>query len=136
MHSIRVFKMVRIIPIFLLLYPGAIFADDISGLVEKGKELSHNCTMCHTFDKGGHNRFGPNLWNIVGSPIANVDGYPFSDTLVKMHSQTWTDETLDRFLTDPQAFAPGTKMSFRGMKNPEDRANLIAWLRTLSDNRN
>ena len=90
--------------------------------------------MCHTFDKGGHNHFGPNLWNIAGSPVAHVDGYHFSDALGKMHDQTWTDGSLDHFLTNPQAFVPGTKMAFGGMKNADDRAAMIAWLHTLSDN--
>ena len=131
-RMLKALIIVGLIPATLFLYLSAAQAQESS--IDEGEKLSHKCTMCHTFDKGGHNRFGPNLWNIAGSPIAHVDHYQFSDALEKVHDQAWTDEALDHFLTNPQAFAPGTKMAFAGMKNAEDRTALIAWLHTLSDN--
>ncbi len=101
--------------------------------VAAGAKLSKKCKACHGFDKDGKNKVGPNLWDIVGNAIAGGEGYKYSGALTDMGGE-WTYDNLDAFLTKPKTFAPGTKMSFSGLKSPEDRANLIAFLRSLSDN--
>ena len=98
-----------------------------------GEKAAKKCTSCHTFDQGGANKIGPNLWNVVDKPIASVEGYKYSDALTGMAGDTWTFDSLDAFLAKPKDFAPGTKMSFAGLKKPEDRANLILYMRDQSD---
>lgn len=97
-----------------------------------GQGLSRACAACHTFDKGGVNRIGPNLWDVVDRPLAGGDGFNYSAALTDMGG-TWSYEALDGFITAPKEWASGTKMSYRGMRSAEDRADLIAWLRSLSD---
>jgi len=89
--------------------------------------------MCHTFDKGGRDKLGPNLWNTVGNARAHSDGFGYSDELKGMHNEKWTYDVLNLYIANPHSFAPGNNMSFAGIKNMKERANLIAWLRTLSD---
>ncbi len=89
------------------------------------------CIACHTFTEGGKNGLGPNLYGVVGSQIALVDGYSFSAAL-KAKTGTWTFDKLNEWLTKPAAFAPGTKMTFAGIKDAPQRADVIAYLRTLS----
>ncbi|MCB1555721.1 MAG: cytochrome c family protein [Alphaproteobacteria bacterium] len=100
--------------------------------VEKGKKLSRACAACHSFDKGGKNMTGPNQWGVLGRAKGSVEGFKYSDA-IKGLGGTWTYEDLDAFLAKPKAFAPGTKMTYAGLKKPEDRAALIAWLRLQSD---
>ena len=96
-----------------------------------GGKVAKKCASCHSFDDGGPTKVGPNLWNIVGAPVANAAGFDYSGALTELGGE-WSYERLDRFLTQPRAFAPGTKMSFAGVKKTEDRVNLIAWLRQQS----
>lgn len=98
-----------------------------------GKQVSRVCSMCHTFDKDGANGVGPNLWNIVGSHRAHEANFSYSSALENMHGKKWTYEALDGYLANPHKFAPGNKMPFSGIKDPKKRADLIAWLRSLSD---
>ncbi|MDB5407989.1 MAG: cytochrome [Rhodospirillales bacterium] len=95
-----------------------------------GAEVAKKCTTCHTFDKGGPNRIGPNLYGIVGEPIAEGKGYAFSDAL-KAHKGVWDVETLNAWLYKPQAFAKGTKMTFAGLPKAKDRADVVAYLQSL-----
>lgn len=100
--------------------------------VEAGKALIKKCTSCHTFDAGGKNGVGPNQFGLVGSPIAHKSDFAYSDALKALHGKkTWTPQELSDFLNNPKKYAPGNKMAFAGMKKPEDRANLIAYLQTL-----
>ena len=99
---------------------------------EAGAKLSKKCAACHSFDNGGKNKVGPNLWDIVGKAIAGGEGYKYSGALAGLGGE-WTYDRLDAFLTKPKDFAAGTKMSFAGLKKAEDRANLIAFLRGRSD---
>ena len=98
-----------------------------------GQKVAKKCNACHDLAKGGPNKVGPNLWGIVGAAVASHEGYSYSDALAGLGGD-WSYEALDAFLTKPKAFAPGTKMSFAGIKKPGDRANIIAFLRMLSDN--
>ena len=98
----------------------------------KGQQTFNKCMACHNADKGGANQMGPNLWGILGSQIGQGRGFSFSDALSKKGG-TWNWDTLSTWLTSPRAFAPGTKMTFAGLSNPQDRANVIAFLNTHSD---
>jgi cytochrome c len=94
----------------------------------KGADVFKKCAACHNADKGGANALGPNLYNVVGDPIATGrGGFPFTDAL-KGKGGKWDFDSLSAWLTSPKAFAPGTKMTFAGLSNPQDRANVIAYL--------
>lgn len=99
----------------------------------KGEKVAAKCKACHTFDNGGADRTGPNQWNIVGSHVAHKDGFAYSSALLAKKAEigTWTEEHLFAFLGAPKEYIPGTKMQFNGVKNPAERADLIAWLKTL-----
>ncbi len=97
-----------------------------------GQAVAKKCVTCHTFDEGGKNKIGPNLWNVVDRTIGAQDGFSFSKALTEMASESWTYEDLNAFLAKPKDWAPGTKMSFAGLKKAQDRANLILYLRSLS----
>jgi cytochrome c len=100
----------------------------------KGQATFAKCTSCHTIDAGGANGIGPNLHGIVGDHIAEGrGGFAFSDAL-KSHGGAWDWKNLSDWLKSPKAFAPGTKMTFAGLGNGQDRANLIAWLNTQGSN--
>jgi cytochrome c len=101
--------------------------------VEKGKGIAKACAACHTFDKGGPNGVGPNLYNTVNNKKDHAAGYAYSGALLKAGGPTWTYAELNHFLFKPKAYAPDTKMTFVGLKKPEDRAAVIAFLRTLAD---
>jgi cytochrome c len=98
----------------------------------KGAEVFKKCAACHNADKGGANQLGPNLWGVLGEPIGQGKGFAFSDALAKKGG-TWNWDNLSQWLTSPKAFAPGTKMTFAGLSNPQDRANVIAYLNQQSD---
>ncbi|MFQ5938549.1 MAG: c-type cytochrome [Alphaproteobacteria bacterium] len=100
--------------------------------VESGKKLARKCAVCHTFKKGGPNKIGPNLWDIVGADKARWGNFSYSAALAGVGG-SWGYEELNAFVAKPKAYIPGTKMIFNGFKEPEDRADLIAYLRTLSD---
>ncbi|MEX0696558.1 MAG: cytochrome c family protein [Dongiaceae bacterium] len=97
----------------------------------RGETVAKKCAACHSFEQGGANKIGPNLWDIVGRQPGVHEGYAFSDA-IKGLGKPWGYEELDAFLATPKAFAPGTKMTFPGLRKPEDRADAIAYLRTLS----
>ncbi|MBX9860619.1 MAG: cytochrome c family protein [Sphingomonas sp.] len=100
----------------------------------KGAEVFKKCTSCHTVEQGGANGIGPNLWGTVGEAIAQgKGGYAFSDVL-KGKGGTWTFDELNKWLTNPRSYASGTKMSFAGLANGQDRANVILYLNTQGSN--
>jgi len=99
----------------------------------RGAKLFKKCAGCHNAVDGGKNKVGPNLWGILGSNKTAVSGFKYSDAL-KDKGGNWSFAELDAFLASPKTFAPGTKMSFRGFNKPEDRAAVLAFLRTLSSN--
>lgn len=101
--------------------------------IERGKSVSKACAACHSFEKGGPNGVGPGLYGVVGAKKDAHAGYAYSGKLEATGGDVWTLNELNHFLWKPKAYAPGTKMNFVGIKKPEDRAALIAWLRTVSD---
>lgn len=105
-----------------------------SASADKGKATAKQCQACHTFEKGGPNRVGPNLWNIVGDERGkNRGGFNFSSAM-KSKGGEWTYEELNKFLANPRGYIPGTNMTFAGLSRDSQRADVIAYLRTLSDN--
>lgn len=100
--------------------------------IERGQKLSKACAACHSFDKGGANRIGPNLWNVVNAPKGAHDGFTYSSALMEKGGD-WNYQSLNHFLWKPKSYMKGTKMNYIGLKKPNDRAAMIAWLRTLSD---
>ncbi len=101
--------------------------------VAKGQGISKVCAACHSFGKGEPARVGPNLWGIVGNKHAHMEGFSYSDGMKAMHDKAWTLSELNVFLWNPKKHVAGTKMTYAGMKKPQDRADLIAWLRTQAD---
>lgn len=100
----------------------------------KGAETFKKCQTCHTINQGGPNGQGPNLYATVGEPIAKgKNGFAFSSALSGIGG-TWTFDQLDKWLTSPRKFAPGTKMTFAGLSDPQDRANVIAYLNSQGSN--
>ena len=98
--------------------------------VARGEKLSKACAACHSFDQGGPAKVGPNLWGVVGGPKAHSSGFAYSNGLQNMGG-SWDYLALNKFLWKPKKYIEDTKMNYLGLKKPEDRAAMIAWLRTL-----
>ena len=101
-----------------------------------GETVFKKCASCHTSDKGGANKVGPGLWDIVNRPIASHEGFSYSagmTTFSEGHKVVWDYDHLNYFLEAPKKHVPGTAMGFAGLKKDDERANLIAYLRTLAD---
>lgn len=105
-----------------------------SANVDNGKALFQKlCFTCHTIDKGGVNKVGPNQWNLVGRKKASEEGFSYSSGLKAMGGE-WTYEDINHMIYKPVSFVKGTKMAFAGVPKEQDRADLIAYLRTMNDN--
>ena len=101
--------------------------------IAKGEAVFKKCAACHTIAQGGPNGIGPNLWASMGKPHGHVAGFSYSDAL-KSVPGNWDFEGMDKWLANPKKYAPGTKMTFAGLGNPEERANLIAYLNAQGSN--
>jgi cytochrome c len=99
----------------------------------RGEKLFRACASCHVPEKDGPNGIGPNIWNIFSRGVAGIEDYSYSGALVEAAGEQWEYIELNKYLWKPKKYAPGTKMNFIGLKKPEDRAAMIAYLRTLSD---
>jgi len=97
-----------------------------------GEKAFKRCATCHTFEKGGPNKVGPNLYNVVGGNKGTGSGFAYSDALTAMGGD-WSYADLNAFLAKPKDFLPGTKMTFAGVKKAQDRANIVAFLRQYAD---
>ncbi|OEJ69373.1 hypothetical protein BEN30_04140 [Magnetovibrio blakemorei] len=108
-------------------------ASALEGDADKGHSLFRKkCMVCHTIAKGDKDRTGPNLWSIVGRERASSKTFNYSNTL-KMRGGTWNEADISSFIAGPRSFIPDTKMTFAGLKNAEDRADIIAYLKTQTD---
>ncbi|WP_372616796.1 c-type cytochrome [Falsiroseomonas sp.] len=100
-----------------------------------GRQMAQRlCASCHTFTEGGNNGVGPNLWGIVGANHARVEGFNYSQANRALADKPWDYEALNAFLQRPAAAMPGTRMAFAGIRDPQQRANVIAYLRSLDAN--
>jgi cytochrome c len=99
----------------------------------KGQAVFKACAACHDPSNGGPNKVGPNLWGIVGRNHGIHEGFTYSEAMAALKDKPWTYEALNAFLTSPKTAVPGTKMAYGGLKKDTDRANLLAYLATLSD---
>ncbi|WP_168464477.1 c-type cytochrome [Wolbachia endosymbiont of Ctenocephalides felis wCfeT] len=100
---------------------------------EKGKSVAKKCIACHTFEKGGANKVGPNLWNIVGNNKAHLgSSFNYSKAVLEKGGK-WGYEELFTFLKNPKAYIKGTRMAFAGISNPQEVADLVSYLRSMSD---
>ena len=99
---------------------------------KKGEQYAKVCQTCHNFEKGAGPKIGPPLWGVAGRPIASIPGFPYSDSL-KAVGGNWTWEALNTMVSNPKMEASGTKMTFPGEKDPQKRADILAYLQTLSD---
>ncbi len=98
---------------------------------KRGEQLAKVCATCHTFNKGGANKIGPNLWDITEEAMAEVPGYQFSAAMEAHKGEKWDPDKLNDWLWKPQALIKGTKMTFAGFPKGQDRADVIAYLESL-----
>jgi cytochrome c2 len=99
--------------------------------IDAGAKAARKCAACHSFEEGGANKIGPPLWGVIGRDVAALD-FAYSDALSEKEG-AWDYQALDAFLAEPREWAPGTKMAFVGIREPEERADVILYLRSLSN---
>lgn len=101
--------------------------------VARGQTSANKCTSCHTFDKGGRNLVGPNLYGILGREKGSVDGFNYTAAFRKVMKGPWTAQELSDFVKNPKTMVPGTSMTFAGIPRAGERADLITFLNSKSD---
>ncbi|MBR0652967.1 cytochrome c family protein [Roseomonas terrae] len=103
--------------------------------VAAGQQLAQRmCASCHSFNEGGRTGVGPNLYGIVGAHHAHVEGFNYSPAMRSLADKPWTYEELNAWIHNPRAYLPGNRMAYAGMGSTQQRANLIAYLRSISPN--
>jgi len=119
----------RISTIFAALFAVAMAVGTAqAGDAAKGEKVFRKCKACHTVEKDGKNRVGPNLYGVVGAKAAAKEGYKYSKAM-KESGLTWDEATLDKYLEKPKALVKKTKMAFAGLKKEDQRADVIAFLK-------
>ena len=103
------------------------------GNLDDGKKVWKKCSACHSIKKGGKNKIGPALYNVLGRNVAALDNYKYSKALMD-YGKAWTFEEMNGFLKKPQAYIKGTKMAFAGLKKEKDRASILLFMNQNSDN--
>ena len=103
--------------------------------LDAGKKAFAKCKACHSIKEGGKRKLGPNLWGIYGNDIASVEGMKYSKALKKYAEEagTWQEENLDKWLENPKALVKKTKMIFPGLKKADERANIIAYMKSMGN---
>lgn len=119
-----------IVTALLMMMTSSVSAQDTS----EGDRLFRRCAACHTLEEGGGNRVGPNLFGVFGRDIASADGFRYSPALLALEG-SWTMEKMDQYLLSPRTFARGTRMAFAGLRDPDERQALIAWLAAQTSDR-
>ena len=112
---------------------------DISALLalgdlDHGQNVFKKCSACHSIKKGGKNKIGPALYNVIGRDIGSLDNFKYSKAFVDYTGKSWTFQEMNDFLIKPQAQIKGTKMAFAGLKKEKDRASVILYMNSMSDN--
>ena len=115
-----------------------LMATDISALlamgsIDDGQKVFKKCSACHSVKKGGKNKIGPALYNVIGRDMAGLKDYKYSKALIGF-GKSWTFEEMNNFLIKPQSYIKGTKMAFAGLKKEKDRASIILFMNQNSDN--
>jgi cytochrome c len=110
----------------------ALSSNAIAGDAAKGEKVFNKCKACHTVEKGGKNKIGPNLFGVVGRKAGQIDGFKYSSAMAES-GLVWDEATLDKFLTKPKDVLKKTKMSFPGIKKADQRADVIAYMKQHSD---
>jgi cytochrome c len=106
-----------------------------SANVQNGQQLAQRqCASCHSFNEGGRSGVGPNLYGIVGAKHAHAAGFNYSAAIRAMADKPWTYEDMNAWIANPRGYAPGNKMTYAGMASVQNRADLIAYLRSISPN--
>ncbi len=133
--AMMVYDVTRAAAVAVLISAGPVAADD-HGDPERGAELFKSCKACHQIGEGARNRVGPPLNEMFGRRAGTVEGYRYSKAMQRMSADglVWTFETLDAFIENPKQMVSRTKMSYRGMQDARDRADLLAYIRLFSDN--
>ena len=103
------------------------------GSVDHGQKVFKKCSACHSVKKGGKNKIGPALYNVIGRDMAGLKDYKYSKALIGF-GKSWTFEEMNNFLIKPQSYIKGTKMAFAGLKKEKDRASVILYMNKNSDN--
>ena len=112
--------------------PGDIMALLASANISEGKKVFKKCASCHSISKGGKNKIGPALWGVIGRQAGVLTDYKYSKSLIA-YGKKWSFQEMDGFLIKPKKWVPGTKMAFAGLKNEKDRASLILYMNSQSD---
>lgn len=132
------FRLTKSVPVSLVAIALTISALPVKadGDAAKGEKAFRKCGICHAVAADAPNKAGPNLHDVVGRKTASLDGFSYSDAMKKLGEEghVWTPEEIDHFIADPKGMVPGTKMAFAGVKKPEERADIVAYLQSLNAN--